>query len=151
VGTAKPATAAPAIEPGTFNDKAIVPSDAAVEAAIGSGHPLWLKLRAALAEAFDPVVEDWTFSGKRYGWSLRLSQRHRPIAYVTPLANRFRASLALPERAVDAALAAALPPAVRAAVAAARTYPEGRAVRLIVTSDEDVAGIVALARIRMAG
>jgi hypothetical protein len=151
VGTAKPATATPAIEPGIFIDKATRPTDAAVEDAIGSGFPLWVALRAALAEAFDPVDEDWTFSGKRYGWSLRLGQRNRPIAYLTPLANRFRASLALPARAVDAALAADLPPRVRSAVAAAPAYPEGRAIRLLVTSDEDVASILALARIRMAG
>jgi hypothetical protein len=150
VGTAKPATATASIEPGIFSDKAVVPADAAVEAAIGSGFRLWLKLRAELAAAFDPVVEDWTFSGKRYGWSLRLRQRDRPIAYLTPLADRFRASLALPERVVDAALATDLPPAVRSAVAAAPAYPEGRAVRLLITSDEEVASITALARIRMA-
>lgn len=139
-----------AIEPGIFSDKATRPTDAAVEHAIGSGFPLWVVLRAALAEVFDPVDGEWTFSGKRYGWSLRLGLRDRPIAYLTPLADRFRASLALPERALEAALAADLPPAVRSAVAAAPTYPEGRAVRLHVASDEDVAGIVALARIRMA-
>jgi Protein of unknown function (DUF3788) len=150
VGTAKLAKATPAIEPGIFIDKSTRPTDAAVEDAIGSGFPLWVALRAALAGAFDPVDEDWTFSGKRYGWSLRLRRRDRPIAYLTPLAGRFRASLALPERTVDAALAADLPPAVRSTVASARTYPEGRAVRLVVTSGEDVASILALARIRMA-
>jgi hypothetical protein len=144
------ATIAPAIEPGVFTDKTIVPNDAAVEAAIGSGQGTWAALRAALAAAFDPMAEAWSFSGKRYGWSLRLSHRDRPIVYLTPLRDGFRANLAIPERAMAAAVAADLSPAVHAAIAVAPTYPEGRAVRLRVTSDEDVASVVALARIRMA-
>ena len=149
--TANREPATPAIEPGVFLDKATRPTDLAVAAAIGSGFPLWVALRSAVAEAFDPVDEEWTFSGKRYGWSMRLKQRDRPIVYLTPLAAGFRASLAVPERAIEAALAADLPPAVRSVVAEAPSYPEGRAVRLLVSSDEDVASLVALARIRMAG
>jgi hypothetical protein len=139
------------IEPGAFTTKEVVPDDAAVEAAIGPRHERWVALRKALADAFDPVAEAWTFSGKRYGWSLRVSQHDRPIVYLTPLPGRFRANLALPERAVEAALAADLPPAVRAVVAAAPIHAEGRAIRLLVTSDDDLRGVLALARIRMTG
>lgn len=142
--------AAAAVEPGAFTDKAIVPDDAAVEAAVTTAYASWLALRATVGKAFDPVAEAWSFSGKRYGWSLRLSHRDRPIVYLTPLRDRFRASLALPERAMDAALAADLPPAVRSAVADAPVYPEGRAIRIIVTNDGDVASVLALATIRMA-
>jgi hypothetical protein len=151
MGTGPAATPPTTIEPGAFTEKSTVPDDAAVEATIGSAHGRWVALRRVLAEAFDPVAEAWAFSGRHYGWSLRLSHRDRPIVYLTPLRDGFRASLALPERAMDAALAADLPLAVRSVVATAPAYPEGRAVRLLVTDDDDVASILALARIRMAG
>ena len=144
----KPPT--PAIEPGVFIDQADRPTDVALETALGSQFPLWVALEAALTEAFPAVDAEWTFGGRRYGWSKRLKQRGRPIAYLTPLASGFRASLALPERAIEAALRANLSDVVRSVVAEAPSYPEGRAVRLIVSSEEDVASIVELARIRMA-
>lgn len=144
------AAKAPAIESGFFTDKTNTPNGDAVEAAIGSAHASWVALRTALAAAFDPMTESWAFSGKRHGWSLRLSHRDRPIVYLTPLRDHFRVGLALPERAMDAALAADLPPAVRSVVASAPSYPEGRAVRLLVTDDEEVASILTLATIRMA-
>lgn len=144
-------TAGPAIAPGVFLDRATVPDAPAVDAAIGSAAPRWRSLRAALATAYPPLTEEWSFGGRRYGWSLRLRQRDRPVVYLTPLAGRFRASLALPERTMEAALAASLPADIRTIVAAAPSYPEGRAIRVEVTSDEEAEGILTLARIRMSG
>lgn len=150
MGAPKSASAAPPIEPAAFTDKATVPDEAALEAVTADAYPRWVALRTALAAAFDPVAEAWAFSGKRYGWSLRLSRRDRPIVYLTPLPDGFRASLALPERALEEALAADLPATVRSTVEAAPAYPEGRAIRLLVADDEALAGVITLARIRMA-
>ena len=133
-----------------FGDRAHIPTEADLEAVLGASIGSWRSLKAALALDFDPVTEKWAYSGKAYGWSLRLAHRDRPIVYLAPLAGRFRASLALPERAMAAALAADLPEAVRAIVSSAPTYPEGRAVRLEIASDDEVASVVILARIRMA-
>jgi hypothetical protein len=138
------------VDPSAFLDRANPPDDDAVQAALGPAAPLWDALKAALAHEFDPIDERWAFSGKAHGWSLSLRRSDRPIVYLTPLAGRFRASLALPERAVAAALQADLPERIRAAVASAPTYPEGRAVRLEVATEEDLQAVLALARIRMA-
>ena len=70
--------------------------------------------------------------------------------YLTPLDGAVRASLALPERAVPAVLAADLPDSVKSVLEGAKSYPEGRAIRLDVRSEEDVESVLALARIRMA-
>jgi hypothetical protein len=133
-----------------FGDRARMPTDDEVEASLGPAIGLWTALRARLTVDFGTLSEAWAYSGKAYGWSLRLKQRDRPVVYLTPMAGRFRASLALPERAVSSALEAGLPAPIQAIVACAPTYPEGRAVRIEVASEEDVASVVALARIRMA-
>ena len=126
-----------------------MPTEPELAAVLGAAIGPWRSLKAALALEFGPLVETWAYSGKAYGWSLRLARGERPIAYLAPLAGRFRASLALPERALPLALAADLPESVRAIVASAPTFPEGRAVRLLVASDEEVASVIVLARIRM--
>jgi hypothetical protein len=139
------------MEPSAFTDKHAVPTDAAVDAMLGSGVDRWRSLRAGLDEALGPLDASWAFSGKAYGWSLRLGHRGRAVVYLTPLSGRFRASLALPERSMAEALAADLPSALHAVVMDAPLYAEGRAIRLEIVTDDDVAGLMTLARIRMRG
>lgn len=50
---------------------------------------------------------------------------------------------------MPAALEADLPAPVKAIVASAASYAEGRAVRIEVAAEDDLASVVALARIRM--
>lgn len=138
------------VTPGAFVDKASSPSDGAVEEALGGAIRIWSALRAALAAEYTPLDEGWTFSGRKAGWALRIRRRDRAIVYLTPLNGAVRASLALPERAVPAVLAGDLPDAVKSIVEGARSYPEGRAIRLGVRSQEDVESVLTLARIRMA-
>jgi hypothetical protein len=137
------------VDPSVFRDRSRIPTDAELEAALGSSIGLWRSVVAALAREFDPVAEEWSFAGKAHGWSLRVGHRGRAIVYLAPLAGRFRASLALPERAMPAALDAPLPESVGRILSEAPVYPEGRAVRLEVGSPEDVASVLTLARIRM--
>ena len=138
------------VTPGAFVDKANSPSDGAVATVLGETVRLWSALRAALAAEYTPLDEGWIFSGRKYGWALRLRRENRAIVYLTPLDGAVRASLALPERAVPAVLAADLPDSVKSVLEGAKSYPEGRAIRLDVRSEEDVESVLALARIWMA-
>lgn len=138
------------MESSTFGDKARIPTDGDLEAALGPTGRLWMSLIETLSDELPPLTGRWGFAGKAYGWSYGLRRRDRAVVYLTPLDGRFRASLAIPERAMPAALAADLPAPIRAVVASAEAYPEGRAVRFEVASDDDVAAVLTLVRIRMA-
>lgn len=133
-----------------FGDKATHPDDVGLMSALGPAIDRWRVTIDALEREFDPLQASWAYSGKAYGWSLRCSQRGRPVVYLTPLDAAFRASFALPERAVPAALDANLPAHAREVLESAPMYAEGRAVRLAISTDEDVASLVTLLRIRMA-
>jgi len=122
------------VEPSAFIDKSGAPARDALEATLGAAYRWWEALEVRLAIDNDPVLADWTYSGRRHGWALRLKHRDRPIVYLTPLAGRFRANLAIPERAMTAALEADLPELVLAIVASAPVYVEGRAVRFEVAT-----------------
>jgi hypothetical protein len=133
-----------------FADKAVAPDEARLAAALGPARARWAATVDALERLFQPLRVDWTYGGKAYGWSMRCSHRGRPVVYLTPLDGGFRASLAIPERAMATVLEVGLPDRVRDLVVAAPTYPEGRGVRLPMTSDDDIATLVALVRVRMA-
>jgi hypothetical protein len=133
-----------------FGDREARPDDVGLVSALGPASARWRATVDALEREFDPLQAGWSYSGKAYGWSLRCSQRGRPVVYLTPLEAAFRASFALPERAMPAALDADLPAHVREVLESAPIYAEGRGVRLAIASDEDIASLVTLLRIRMA-
>ena len=133
-----------------FGDKATAPDEVGLAAALGPAGARWAATIEELGRSFQPLEVSWSYGGKAHGWSLRCSHWGRPVVYLTPLDQAFRASLALPERAMPAALEAGLPADVHDLVSAAPAYPEGRGVRLPITSDDDVASLLVLVRIRMA-
>jgi hypothetical protein len=124
------------------------PTPGALARALGGAAPRWRALEAGLAEDLGPLGEEWTFAGRKRGWSLRLKRGERAIVYFTPLRGRFRAAFALGEKAAAEALASALPAPVRAAVESARRYVEGRAVVLEVRTAADARSVRALAAIK---
>ncbi len=138
------------MEASAFRDRASAPGEAGIEAALGSAYPAWQALRSRLATDFAGIVETWAFSGQGRGWALRLGLGRRPLVFLTPLRDRFRASLALPERAMPAVLLSELPAEIVHLVKEAPTYREGRAVRLEVLTEDDASAVIALVRIRMA-
>jgi hypothetical protein len=133
-----------------FDDKQHPPTDDDVAQALGKVYAQWTRLRDRIAQDHAPLVAEWGFAGKAYGWGLRLKQPKRTVLYMTPCAGHFLASMALGEKAVAAAHAAGLPQGVLEVVDGARKYAEGRAVRLPVRTARDVANVQRLVAIRMA-
>ena len=133
-----------------FDDKAKPPKPADVAEVLGRTSRLWDELVSTLAAEYDPLIEEWKFSGKAYGWSVRLGHKKRPVAYLAPHQGSFRAGVLLGKKAYEAACEAKLPAAVHELVQSATKYPEGWGIRLEVTSKKDVATVLKLARIKMA-
>jgi hypothetical protein len=133
-----------------FDDKLREPGAEELAEALGRTSGLCNELTAMIDERFDPVAREWVFSGKNYGWSLRLKQKKRAILYMTPCAGHFRVAFAFGEKAVQAALQSGLPADVQDLVNNAPKYPEGRGVRMEVKSRQDIRIAVKLAEIKMA-
>ena len=110
--------------------------------------PIYCKLLSG--RIFDPLAEDWTYSGKQWGWALRLKHKKRAVLYMTPAAGHFVVGFALGEKAVAAARQAGLSQALLEIIDASPRYAEGRAVRFEVTTPAEVAWALDLATIKMA-
>ena len=132
-----------------FDDKASPPEDRALEKMLGRTSRLWARLKGDLQEAYGPLIEEWHFSGKAYGWSFRLKQKKRTIVYMTPCRAYFLASFALGEKACRVAHSAKLPGPVLALIESAPKYAEGRGVRIPVRSGHDLDTVESLAAIKM--
>jgi hypothetical protein len=135
---------------GGFFDKSTKPADADLAKALGAAIGLWNELRRLVGEHFAPLTEEWVFSGKSHGWSLRLFQKKRAVLYLKPIEGYFRVSFAFGEKASQAALESDLPASVLKLIGEAPKYPEGRAVRMDIKNARDVRIALKLARIKMA-
>ena len=133
-----------------FDDKTSPPGDRALEEMLGRTSHLWTRLKNELQEAHGPLIENWNFSGKAYGWSFRLKQKKRTIVYMTPCRAYFLASFALGEKACRAARAAKDSAQVLAIIDAAPKYAEGRGVRIPVRSRHDLDTVESLVAIKVA-
>ena len=133
-----------------FAEKTKKPGNDELALSLGRTQTLWNELRNLVAREFDPLTEDWVYSGKNYGWSLRLKQKKRAILYMTPGERCFRVAFAFGEKAVQAAHQGNLPTSILSIIDEAPKYPEGRAIRLEVKKKEDVRAAVRLAGIKMA-
>jgi hypothetical protein len=133
-----------------FGDKAKPPAESELTKALGRAGALWDELKRRIAAAHSPIDEQWVFSGKNCGWSLRLKQKKRAVVYFTPKEGWFRAAFALGEKAVAAAHKGDLPASVLTIIDQAPRFAEGRGVRIEVRSLQDVAVVEKLAAIKMA-
>jgi hypothetical protein len=124
-----------------FEDKATPPGDRALAEVLGSTSRLWERLKHDLEQAYGPLIGEWDFSGKAYGWSFRLKQKKRTLVYMTPCRAHFLASFALGEKACRAAHAAGLPAPVRALIDGAPQYAEGRGLRIPVRASRDLESV----------
>lgn len=123
--------------------------DSDLPGALGGSLRLWEELLSEISERFNPLSVDWGYSGKKWGWTLRLKQKKRMILYMTPRGDHFVAGFALGQKAVDAAHASDLPQSRLDLIDGSQKYAEGRAVRLDVRAADDVRAAIRIASIKM--
>jgi hypothetical protein len=134
----------------SFADPARPPAPDALEAALGQAAPLWSAVVADVRDLAGDLNETWSFSGARFGWSMRLVQRGRNLVYLTPREGCVLVGVALGAKAIAAAEAAGVVSVrTREIVAAAPTYAEGRGIRFEVATADDLAVARELARIKL--
>jgi len=136
--------------PNAFIGRKVHPTVGELTAALGEKIELWNELIDWLASEHGVADQDWTCSGAKYGWSLRLKLKKRAILYLGPCDGCFRAALVLGDRAIQAARNGSLSKALEKLLDEAPRYPEGTGVRLLVKRRTDLAAVRKLAAIKLA-
>ena len=131
-----------------FAGKPKPPTEKELKAELGTSKALWDGLVDDLAKEHK-LAREWNRYSKKAGWSLRLKRGDRNIVYLSPSRGCFRASFALGDKAVQAALASGLPKPVIKLINEAKRYAEGTAVRIDVQGTEDVGIVTKLAAIKL--
>lgn len=134
------------MKPNAFIGQKKQPTAKDLSAALGPAYKLWSDL---IADLHLPD-EEWNSYSPKAGWSLKLKQKKRTILHLGPREGSFQIAFILGERAIAAARTGKFPKHIVDALAEAKKYPEGTAVRIEVTKASDLAGVKDLAAIKMA-
>lgn len=135
--------------PNAFIGKPKKPTENDLSAELGAAKPLWDQLLVELADLHDPGLHEWHSYSLKAGWSLKVKHGARTILYLSPCRSGFRASFALGDKAVKAALHSDLPAPVLKNIREAKRYAEGTAVRIEVKTAQDLALIRKLAGLKL--
>ncbi|MFH1698997.1 MAG: DUF3788 domain-containing protein [Candidatus Zixiibacteriota bacterium] len=133
-----------------FDDKSKIPQKDELAITLGRAIKQWDSLKSHLANVYEPLTETWIYSGKAWGWALRLKQKKRAVVYLTPCKGYFHAGLSLGEKAANAAHKSDLPVSVMNIIDVAKKYAEGRAIRMEIRNAKTVSAIIKLISIKMA-
>ena len=132
-----------------FDDKKHPPSSEDLAVMLGRSASHWRNLQEHLQKTYGPLAEEWSFSGEKFGWSLRLKEKKRNLIYLIPGQGCFLAALVFGEKAVEAIRRSDLPADWVRSVEAAKRYAEGRGVRFEVRTRKDVLAIQKLTAMKV--
>ena len=122
-----------------FPDKSHLPTDADLARVLGRTKRHWDNLKAHALEANPTATPEWKFYSKKSGWTFLLRGKRRNVLYLQPIGKRrFTAGFMFGKKAVQAAEQSDLPDHVIEMIRQAPQYPEGRAIRVEVTTAADV-------------
>jgi hypothetical protein len=131
-----------------FDDPTRAPDAGEVAEGLGARAGLWDQL-LALTPASKGRTE-WSFYKKSTGWILLMKQGKLTLCTLMPSAEALDVIFLLPERAVEAAREAELPPAVVERMESAKSYKVGRPFRVSVHTADDVPAVETLIAIKAA-
>jgi hypothetical protein len=133
-----------------LDDKSKQPNDKDLTEVLGRTKQLWDELVTYAVKKYKPVTQEWIYSGKNYGWALRLKDKKRPIYYLVPCQRYLLCAFVFGQKATEAARKSTLSKDVLKTINEARVYAEGRGFRLEVKKKQDVNTMKKLADIKMA-
>jgi hypothetical protein len=124
-----------------FADRAQSPDDAQLAATLGKAKRWWDQTLALLERDYDRLTREWKFYGAKHGWQMKVSDRKRAILYLIPRAGRFTAAFALDDHAIAAARTRGLSADLLAELDRAKTYAEGKPLRIVVETKAQLESI----------
>lgn len=133
-----------------FTDKNIVPTDVDLSESLGLCYDLWQNIKEYVLLKNPKATAGWNYPGIKYGWNFRIKDKKRAIVYLLPREQYFKVAFVFGQKATDAIMESHVSEAIKADLAAARAYAEGRGITIEVKNSLAVNDIKELVDIKMA-
>lgn len=131
-----------------FMDSKSVPSSEELSIQLGSTFPLWKKLKDFTLNICPDANSEWKFSGEKYGWSYRISDKKRVIIYLLPRSGYFKAAFVFGDKATQLIFDSEIDHSIQGELRNAKKYSEGRGIRIDINDEEIINSITELISIK---
>ena len=98
---------------------------------------------------FLEVVEEWNYSGDKFGWSFRLKDKKRVLVYLLPRDKFFKVAFVFGQKATDAIFESPISENIKSEIRSAKVYAEGRGIRVDVKNKSVIHDIEKLIEIKI--
>ncbi|MDD4967857.1 MAG: DUF3788 domain-containing protein [Paludibacter sp.] len=133
-----------------FMDKKSLPTNDELQEALVGTHEVWKSIEAYVHLKYPGALDEWSYSGDKYGWSFRIKDKKRAIVYLLPRDGYFKAAFVFGQKATDKIMNSRISDAIKEELAAARVYAEGRGIRIDIMDEGPVNDIKELIDIKIA-
>jgi hypothetical protein len=133
-----------------FPNKELIPGDRDLSGKLGKTCDLWNSIRDYVQEKAPDSVEEWKYSGKKFGWSFRINDKKRVLIYLLPREAYFKAAFVFGQKATDAIVNSTISDTIKKELLSAKVYAEGRGIRIDVRDPEVLEDIRGLIEIKLA-
>ncbi len=132
-----------------FPDKSTTPTDDDLISVLGPTHTYWMQLREYILGRYPEGKTEWSYPGKKFGWSFRIKDKKRAIMYFLPRGGYFKVAFVFGQAAYEEILAENISPRIKQELEQARVYTEGRGIRIDVRDNIDLTDIMRLVEIKL--
>jgi len=119
-------------------DKGVKPIAENVNSLLGNTATLWREFLEFIENEVGTTIIDWKFYTKKSGWTMKLLLKKRNFFFFKPQEDSFAITFFFGDHAVNAILESDFPKPIKEDLRNARKYMEGRGIRRVFTTIEDV-------------
>jgi hypothetical protein len=132
-----------------FADKAKQPTETELKKALNKNYDAWITLAEFTKKSYPKATEEWKFSGEKYGWNFRVSDKKRALIYLLPRDGFFKAAFVFGQKATEAILKSNISDNIKDEIKAAKVYAEGRGIRIEVKNKNILTDLKTLITIKI--
>lgn len=119
-----------------FTDKAIEPSDSELRNALADTYILWQEIVEYTVSFYPQATLEWKYSGDKYGWGFRISDKKRVLIYLLPRDSFFRVAFVFGQKGNDVIMQSTISDSIKEELRTAKVYAEGRGIRIEIKNRE---------------
>lgn len=119
------------MEERAFIDRNRLPTDQGIREALGKAGAYYTDFESMSEDC----TKEWKYHNRRYGWTLKVSRRKKPIYWITILHRHFLLGCHLQPEEKEASLALDLVEGTRRNIEGAKKFPEGFGIELTIKDE----------------
>ena len=133
-----------------FTDKKYTPNNNDLKVSLRNTCSFWHSIAAYVHQKYPDAIDEWNYSGDKYGWSFRIKDKKRAIIYLLPRDTFFKVAFVFGQKTTDIIMNSEISESIKTEINAAKVYAEGRGIRIEIKDENLLKDIQFLIDVKLA-